>query len=70
MPDSRRALGAGKLARIVAEVTGVEPAQFPTLAAALDALVTPDAPALLVTGSLTTAGQARSRLRDAPATGG
>jgi len=69
-PDSPRALGAGALARIVAEITGVEPAQFATLAEALDALATPDAPALLVTGSITTAGQARRWLRDASATGG
>jgi len=63
-PLSPRALSARDLAAIVLAVTGEPPSQFPSLAAAL-AELEPHSPAgLIVTGSLTTAGQARGLLRD------
>ena len=68
-PDSPRALPVGELAAIVADVTGVQPATFPTIAQAVASLagVSAGGP-VLVTGSLTTAGQARRLLRDVSAT--
>jgi len=68
-PESPRALKASALADTVAEVTGVEAALFTTLPEALGVLAVPGALSLLITGSITTAGQARRWLRDAMATG-
>ncbi len=62
-PDSQRALPATELARIVEEVTGAAPATYETLPDALGSLVGSSAGGLVVTGSLTTAGQARAWLR-------
>ena len=68
-PDSPRALDEALLARIVAEVTGAMPAVFCTLPDALGTLAGAGAhSSLLVSGSLTTAGQARGWLRDTSAT--
>lgn len=63
-PDSPRALPAQLLAAVVKEVTGSAPiASYPSIAEAV-AQVLPTAPdGLLVTGSLTTAGQTRRLLR-------
>ena len=60
---SPRALPAAKLAVIVRDVTGVEPAGvYPDVASALAALVDVVPDGLIVTGSITTAGEARSLL--------
>ena len=71
--SSPRALPADKLAAIVAEVTGVAPATYESVALALAALLGDDdgsrcAEPLLVTGSITMAGEARTLLRDGSAT--
>jgi dihydrofolate synthase/folylpolyglutamate synthase len=64
-PDSPRALPVAELAAIVEEVTGSAPlATYATIAEAIaDSLCHLDA-GLLITGSLTTAGQARRLLRE------
>jgi dihydrofolate synthase/folylpolyglutamate synthase len=69
-PRSPRALAVDDLAEVVARVTGSAPRTFDSVAAALDhLLVSPDAAhGLVVTGSLTVAGEARSLLRDTSAT--
>ncbi|HSK48113.1 MAG TPA: cyanophycin synthetase, partial [Coriobacteriia bacterium] len=69
-PVSARALPAQVLADIVEVVTGVRPWVFDTVAAALLALTVESAgkEGLVVTGSLTTAGEARHFLRDRKAT--
>ncbi|HET6351588.1 MAG TPA: Mur ligase family protein [Coriobacteriia bacterium] len=61
-PDSPRALAATTLEAVVIEATGVEPLVFGDLASAIDALAS--AGDLVVTGSLTTAGQARKLIRE------
>jgi len=63
-PHSLRALPAGDLAAAVADVTGTTPAAFDSVAQALEALLATALTGLVVTGSLTTAGQARGLLRD------
>ena len=61
---SPRALPAEELAEIVRDVTGVEPSGvYPDVAAALAGLVDVVPDGLIVTGSITTAGEARSLLR-------
>ncbi|PKQ15345.1 MAG: bifunctional folylpolyglutamate synthase/dihydrofolate synthase [Actinobacteria bacterium HGW-Actinobacteria-7] len=69
-PESPRALPASDLARIVFEVTGVRPLVLDTVAqAAVELAASPSAVVgLVVTGSLTSAGQARAALRDASVT--
>lgn len=69
-PDSSRALGASELAAVVLATTGRRPAEFASIAQAAPALAaSPAARAgLVVTGSLTSAGQARAALRDTSAT--
>lgn len=68
-PLSPRALPAEELARVVRDVTGETPRAYASLAEGLatEAGVSAGG-ALLVTGSLTTAGQARRILRDGSAT--
>lgn len=63
-PDSPRALSAASLASLVAAVTGSEPRQFGSVSDALSALVPSTSDGLVVTGSLTTAGEAREWLLD------
>jgi len=58
-----RALEAERLASVVESVAGVIPLVFESISAALTALVGSCPHGLLVTGSLTTAGQARTSLR-------
>jgi dihydrofolate synthase/folylpolyglutamate synthase len=71
-PDSPRALPAPDLARVVGEVTGRTPLAIAPLsdaiASALQATRDSGAPGVVVTGSLTTAGQARTLLHDTSAT--
>ena len=69
-PVSERALPASELADVVESVTGDRPWVFDTVAAALWALTAEPAgrEGLVVTGSLTTAGEARRLLRDRKAT--
>ncbi len=62
-PDSPRALGASGLASVVEATTGVRPPVYASIPVALTALVGACPHGLLVTGSLTTAGQARTSLR-------
>lgn len=65
-PASIRALPATELAAVVEQVTGAPPeACFGSVEEAVERLVAPGARDLVITGSLTTAGQARSILRDA-----
>lgn len=59
-PDSPRALEASMLADVVEAVTGARPEAFGSVARALDALVTSACDGIVVSGSLTTAGEARS----------
>lgn len=61
---SPRALPADALGAIVAEVTGGVVAQYPSVAQALKELTRGAVGGLVVTGSLTTAGEARGLLRD------
>lgn len=61
-PDSPRALSVGDLAEIVHEVTGEWPEEHKGLADALMAAIGRSPEGLVVTGSLTTAGQARQLL--------
>jgi dihydrofolate synthase / folylpolyglutamate synthase len=63
-PRSPRALAARDLAAIVAAVTGEPPRQFECVAEALAALLPCSPHGLVVSGSLTTAGEARRLLRD------
>lgn len=70
-PASPRALGAAELAAVACGVTGSEIECHETLREALNALLGDSgvrSAGLVVTGSLTTAGQARSALRDGSAT--
>lgn len=69
-PQSPRALPVDDLAEVVSRVTGSAPRTFDSVAMALDdLLVSPDtANGVVVTGSLTVAGEARSLLRDTSAT--
>jgi dihydrofolate synthase/folylpolyglutamate synthase len=62
-PRSDRALPAEKLAEIVEAATDVAPAVFSDVPSALGALLSTAGSGLVVTGSLTTAGEARSWLR-------
>jgi dihydrofolate synthase/folylpolyglutamate synthase len=63
-PESPRAMPSAELAAIVEEISGLQPtAIYDTIAEALDDLLPRSADGLLVTGSLTTAGQARRHLR-------
>lgn len=61
-PDSPRALAAPDLAALVRDVTGTRPVSYTSLGDALTALAAPGQGPLVITGSLTTAGQARSSL--------
>jgi dihydrofolate synthase/folylpolyglutamate synthase len=64
-PDSPRALPVGELAAFVEEVTRAVPsASYPTIAEALAGMAFGSDAGLLITGSLTTAGQARRLLRE------
>jgi len=64
-PRSPRALPVGDLAAIVADVGGSSvPSQYASVAQALEALLPSTPGGLVVTGSLTTAGEARGLLRD------
>jgi dihydrofolate synthase/folylpolyglutamate synthase len=69
-PDSPRALGATELASVVLAATGRRPAVFASVVeAALSLVASPLARAgMVVTGSLTSAGQVRAALRDTSAT--
>lgn len=62
-PDSPRAMGVEALASLVEEATGVDPARYASVSEALAALMAPGAHPLVVTGSLTVAGEARRHLR-------
>lgn len=62
---SPRALPTFELADIVRSVTGDEPEQFATIPEALAALVPASADGLVVAGSITTAGQAKTAARQA-----
>lgn len=57
---SKRALPAAELAAIVERVTGAAPRTYASVAAALADLAPASEPGLLVTGSITTAGEART----------
>jgi dihydrofolate synthase/folylpolyglutamate synthase len=64
-PDSPRALQVADLATIVEEVTGCAPsATYPTIAEAIAGSLPRLDACLVITGSLTTAGQARRLLRE------
>ena len=65
-PDSQRALSAGALSRLVEDVTGSPPAAgvFDTVTEAVRALCAASPGGLIVTGSITTAGEARALLRN------
>jgi dihydrofolate synthase / folylpolyglutamate synthase len=63
-PSSPRALSARDLAAIVTAVVGEPPLQFDSVAEALNALLPASPAGLIVSGSLTTAGEARRLLRD------
>ncbi len=67
-PDSPRALPAAALARLVEEVTGYLPPSIEQLPEAVAVTRASSPTGLVITGSLTTAGQARSVLRDDSAT--
>jgi len=62
-PSSPRARSAADLAAVVARVTGEEPPVFSDVRSALEMLSTTARDGLVVTGSLTTAGEARALLR-------
>lgn len=62
-PRSPRALGAPDLAAVVTRVTGVAPGVFGDVESALETLLPGVPNGLVITGSLTTAGQARAALR-------
>lgn len=59
-PVSPRALPAAELGAIVEEITGTRPAIFDTVPSALEALLPTTPSGLLIAGSITTAGQART----------
>lgn len=61
-PDSPRALAADDLAVVVRDVAGSDPQRYAGVSDAVEALVAPGRQPLVITGSLTTAGQARSIL--------
>ena len=61
-PRSQRALSASDLADVVAQATGTRPREFGSVAEALRMLVADQPGPLVVTGSLVTAGEARSQL--------
>ncbi len=61
-PVSPRALPAEELAAIVGEVTGSRPTVYETLPAALETLLSTTPSGLLIAGSITTAGQAKTYL--------
>ncbi|MDP2151208.1 MAG: Mur ligase family protein [Parvibaculum sp.] len=61
-PDSDRALPAEELAAAIQRETGAVPEVFPTIAVALATLLPAAAQGLIVTGSLTTAAEARRAL--------
>jgi len=64
--DSPRAMPVGALAELVTEVTGAAPAGvFDSVPAALGVLLGEARDGLVVTGSITTAGEARTALRNA-----
>ncbi|MDR3685517.1 MAG: Mur ligase family protein [Coriobacteriia bacterium] len=63
-PASSRALSVRDLAAVVRAVTGEPPAQFPSVTVALAALISSAPEGLIVTGSLRTAGEARTLLHD------
>ena len=63
-PDSPRALPARDLATIVEETTGARPQAYASVPEALGGLLGRSGSGLLITGSLTTAGEARGQLRD------
>ena len=64
-PESPRALSAEALGAIVAEVTGAPPsASYDSIGDALEAMLPASGEGLVVTGSITTAGQARRLLRE------
>lgn len=67
---SPRAMPTFELADIVLSVTGDEPEQFATIPEALAALVPVSADGLVVAGSITTAGQAKTAARQAGLLGG
>jgi len=69
-PASPRALDGQDLAETIFSVTGGVPRVFASVGEAVSALVAPGAPPLVVTGSLTTAGEARGLLRIGMATRG
>lgn len=62
-PDSPRAMGVEALALLVEEATGEIPVRYANVCDALGALAVPGTGPLLVTGSLTMAGEARRHLR-------
>lgn len=62
-PVSSRALPAADLAAIVAQTDGRRPQEAPTVAMAVEAAIAAGANGVVVTGSLTTAGQAREYVR-------
>lgn len=64
-PNSPRAMPVGELAMLVEEVTGSSPPVFGTVAEAISALIPCAQEGLVVTGSITTAGQARTILLEA-----
>jgi dihydrofolate synthase/folylpolyglutamate synthase len=68
-PRSMRALSQDDLAAIVRQVSGTMPQRFATVPEALETLRGGCVDGLVVTGSLTTAGEARGVLLDASATG-
>jgi len=67
-PDSPRALGAGALGSVVEGVCECAPTIIEPLSAALHHALSLSATGIVITGSLTTAGQARTILRDTSAT--
>lgn len=67
-PESPRARSAAQLAAIVTDHTALPVTMEPDLRAALDLAVSMSPQGVIVTGSLTTAGQARSILRHGSAT--
>ncbi len=67
-PRSARAMDAGELAAIIEAETGVPPMVVRDLSQALHSAMNTSDAGVVVTGSLTTAGQARAVLRDGSAT--
>ncbi|MDZ4169892.1 MAG: Mur ligase family protein [Coriobacteriia bacterium] len=67
-PDTPRARSAEEMGAVIGERTGVAPVFVGTLAQGLPELVRTHPGAMVITGSLATAGQARAALRDILAT--